>query len=440
MLRNIVLLLLVVGSLADDNDESINNYIKAILDNIKTQMPVGIPSLKIPVLEPLSIPNLNIDINQNAAKIKLKLDSTKVTGLSKFTTTSVAADLQHLKLNLKLNLHDIEAKSHYDVNGKVIIFPIYGNGRAFVKARNVQVGASAAITTNSEGYLQLNHFKMDPITFDKVDLLLENILGGGNLGNVVNTILNIMGKTIFDKFSKNISKELNSILLKEINKELRKFKLQDILAGALPTFSQSESMAYDAGTNSYVDQVLVNLRKEISKQKLDPLKIPDERAAFSKKILWVRVHGEAKLYNGLLHGLSTVKRIGDVKLETDGNRVIIAAKLGINGVRASFTGHAKFQGIGPKIRATASTSHAHINIKVSQDLANSKASPVLREFRIVSIGGINTKVHGLGPLGWVLGNIASVVVNAVKGDIIKAIEGPVRRELAKEISKAKIPL
>jgi len=435
MLRNIVLLLLVVGSLADGNDEALNNYIKATLEIIRSHLPAEIRSLKIPVLDPLSIPNLNLNINQNGARINLKLGSTKVKGLTKFTPTKVAADLKHMKLTLKLNLHDIEVRSRYNVNGKVIFFPVYGNGGAFVKARNVRVGGSAAITINSDGYLQINHFKMDRIAFDRVHLNLGNILGGGQIGKVVNTILNRMGKTIFDRFSKDVSRELSGALHKEINKELRKFKLQDILAGALPNL-----MANDASTNSYIDKVLVNSRKEISKRRMDPLRIQNERVTFSRRVLWFTVHGEAKLYSGQLYGIKSLKRLGDVKLKMSGNSVIIEAKLGINNIRANFNGHAKFQGIGPSLRASATISHAHIKIKVSQDLANSKASPVLREFRIVSLGKINPQIHGLGPLGWIFGRVASIVVNGVKGDIIKAIEGPVRGMLKKELSKVKIPL
>jgi hypothetical protein len=48
-------------------------------------------------------------------------------------------------------------------------------------------------------------------------------LGGGNLGNVVNTVLNMLGKPIFDKFAPEISKELKAVIYKGLNKELGKY-------------------------------------------------------------------------------------------------------------------------------------------------------------------------------------------------------------------------
>ena len=38
-------------------------------------------------------------------------------------------------------------------------------------------------------------------------------------------------------------------------------------------------------TNKFLDQILVNARPEI--QKIDPLRLPDERHGFSKKIIFV---------------------------------------------------------------------------------------------------------------------------------------------------------
>ena len=58
----VVLILLVTGSSAVpvNKDDSLDNYIKAILEQFKAAMPTGIPELNIPVLDPFDVPHFDI--------------------------------------------------------------------------------------------------------------------------------------------------------------------------------------------------------------------------------------------------------------------------------------------------------------------------------------------------------------------------------------------
>ena len=74
-------------------------------------------------------------------------------------------------------------------------------------------------------------------------------------------------------------------------------------------------------------------------------------------------------------------RAGNAALTSEGSNAVITAHIGLQGIVAGYTGHAKFQNIGPSISAHASLSHATAYMKVSQNLLDSNASPVLQEFR-----------------------------------------------------------
>ena len=41
-------------------DDSLDNYLKAILEMLKAAMPTGIPELGIPVLDPFAVPHFDI--------------------------------------------------------------------------------------------------------------------------------------------------------------------------------------------------------------------------------------------------------------------------------------------------------------------------------------------------------------------------------------------
>ncbi len=42
------------------NDDSFDNYIKAVLDMLRAAMPTGIPELGLPVLDPFAVPHFDI--------------------------------------------------------------------------------------------------------------------------------------------------------------------------------------------------------------------------------------------------------------------------------------------------------------------------------------------------------------------------------------------
>merc|ERR1712198_792583 len=239
------------------------------------QMKTGIPDLKIPILDPLSVPTINEHVKEGVADIKILVDGLKIDGVSKFETQKVDADLQNIDL--------------------------------------VATG-SAALTITGDGHLQATEFDVDP-SFGTIFVNLENILGGGNLGQVVNGVVNMLGKTLFDKFKPDIRKALNKAIIGEINKALSKVKLSDIQGGLIPSGYNlnADDIAYEAGNaNAFLDQILSNARSTIEKE-LDPVDLPTGGASFSKRILGIPIHGEAKVTDGWLAGLSTLHRAGDAR-------------------------------------------------------------------------------------------------------------------------------
>ena len=59
-----LILVILAGSGAvpvNDKDDSLDNYIRAVLDMFRSQMPTGIPDLGIPVLDPFDVPHFNIN-------------------------------------------------------------------------------------------------------------------------------------------------------------------------------------------------------------------------------------------------------------------------------------------------------------------------------------------------------------------------------------------
>ena len=50
----------------------------------------------------------------------------------------------------------------------------------------------------------------------------------------------------------------------------------------------------------------------------------------------------------------------------------------------------------------------------------------LSTFNIREIGNIDVNIDGLGPLGWILGEVTGLVADLIKGFIADVIEGPIK--------------
>lgn len=433
-------LLLVSTARADD---SLNNYIRAILQNFKGQMTKGIPDLKVPVLDPLSVPTIDEHIREGAADVKIRLNDLKIDGGSKFETQKVDADLQDLRLSLSLFIPRVVGNAVYDLDGKIFnIIPLYGKGKANVQLIDLVATGSAALTITADGHLKATEFNVDP-SFGSIFVNLENILGGGNLGQVVNGIVNMLGKTIFDQFKPEIRKILNKAIIGEINKALSKVKLSDIQGGLIPSgFALSdEDVSYEAGNaNSFLDQILTNARPTIDAN-LDPIVLPNAGISFSKKILLINVRGEVKVSEGSLAGLRTIHRAGDAEMtQSADGAIVVDAKLGLNNLQGHASAFAKFMNIGMKTGVTIAVSFVSVHIKVKQTFQPG-AHPELLDFAITGIDNIDIKFSsGLGPLDFVLGRLATLVNNLVKDLVIKIVNEPLKNLIAQKLGEITIPM
>jgi len=194
----------------------------------------------------------------------------------------------------------------------------------------------------------------------------------------------------------------------------------------------------DKATNDFLDKILNDARPVIERE-LDPIDLPVERATFSKKILFVTVHGEAKVYNGRIYGLKNIHRSGDADVKYDNNKLVISAHAGINNLRGTYSAHASFMNLGPTVTAHLGISSVSVRLGARQDI-KPDAHPDLYDFKIEHISGISVKISGLGPLGWILGTLTGFIANILKNVIADAVNTPIKNVLRNEFAKVSLPL
>jgi len=211
-------------------DDSLNKYILATLENFRESMPTGIPALGLPPMDPLEVGDQAISHSDSKVQVDFKITNPTVVNLSKFKVNSLNTDLINLKLQISLGFPSIIATAVYDLKGKAFsILPIFGNGNARFTANDLKIDTTASISLIDHKF-QLTSFQHD-LSFSSINLNLENLVGGGALGDVINGLLNYFGPKLFEMKKADIQRALDQIIIKEINSKLRDFDISSLPIG-----------------------------------------------------------------------------------------------------------------------------------------------------------------------------------------------------------------
>ena len=108
----IFLTLLLTGSSVPLNDNLLDNFVKAVLEQFKDYMTTGLPELNVPILDPFDVPHFNIPhIDTSGIKADITINDFVLKYLSTFETDDVHLDLLRLNLEVHLNLTKLRVKN-----------------------------------------------------------------------------------------------------------------------------------------------------------------------------------------------------------------------------------------------------------------------------------------------------------------------------------------
>lgn len=118
--------------------------ITAVANVIVASKVNGYPELGLPVLDPLSVAEMNIEQGTDQpVSIKLKLWDAQLTGLSKLkfsSITGLSKNSDKDKVELKFKIPVLSIRGKYKIDGKILVIPVQGNGNAsLIFCKNIQL-------------------------------------------------------------------------------------------------------------------------------------------------------------------------------------------------------------------------------------------------------------------------------------------------------------
>ncbi|XP_026498681.1 circadian clock-controlled protein daywake-like [Vanessa tameamea] len=194
----------------------------------------GIPHLGVPSLDPFVIEKLSIPLNG----LKVTFYQGKVTGFRKCIVDNVISELE--KRHFVLEFHcNLTIKGQYDAVGKILLFPINGEGDAKVKLVNLRmkVDINTKYIKDEQG---VNHFAVknykysfdygDRVMFDLKNLFKES----QELSETVLKFLNENWKTVAEEFGKPIVDYSVDLAIRTIEKFFLVVPYEELINVPLP--------------------------------------------------------------------------------------------------------------------------------------------------------------------------------------------------------------
>ncbi|XP_066598657.1 circadian clock-controlled protein daywake-like [Prorops nasuta] len=134
----------------------LDKYSKCVLkqlDAITPYLRKGVPSLKLPALDPLFLPSLTVDRNLESLKIKANMSQIRVYGATNYIVDEIRANPDDLTVAIKVQLPHVHVKGDYDVQGRLLLLPLNGAGNFRGNFTNTQafVNAAAKEVTDKNG-------------------------------------------------------------------------------------------------------------------------------------------------------------------------------------------------------------------------------------------------------------------------------------------------
>ncbi|XP_014271682.1 protein takeout isoform X2 [Halyomorpha halys] len=186
------------------SDPKLNECIKNTLTKLRGKLIKGIPSLNLLPIEPMKIEKIEMrQGNGDSFQIYQKITDLDVYGLSNYSIDNFSFDYEKKQMNHTLSFPLIKLLGDYEIEGKILILPIKGNGKVSYLCTNVTIDSRVSFETfekNKEKYIRIKDYKLQ-IQPQHAEIYFTNLFNGDKrLGDAMNRFLNNNWKEAFESY------------------------------------------------------------------------------------------------------------------------------------------------------------------------------------------------------------------------------------------------
>ncbi|XP_035890553.1 uncharacterized protein LOC118502432 [Anopheles stephensi] len=214
--------------MAQPRDNALNELVIQFLESFRESMVCANPDLGIPVLAPLKVDHLEMEIKQKLFQISGELNNLVVDGLNEFEIKHIDIKVLKLQLDFEFYFGAIRTKGKYKVKAKLIgLLPLTRFGSFRFDAKGLTVKGSASIGISGDK-LQIRSLTVTP-TLKSVRSDVKNVF----LQPIVNFMFNRVVEGVVPGLINNNQQEITQLIEQQlkpmINEMLGDLSLQDLI-------------------------------------------------------------------------------------------------------------------------------------------------------------------------------------------------------------------
>ncbi|CAG9856092.1 unnamed protein product [Phyllotreta striolata] len=206
--------------------------ISAIEDGIRTVGSKGIRALNVPSVDPLKITRIIIGEGSTAVNLVQKYYNASITGLSKLKVKEAHFDLDKNILTFTSLHPTLEQKAKYDINGKILVLPIFGKGDSVCVFYDVEIEHTVKleeVVKNERKYFRVTDYA-GVLSVGKARFDFENLFNGDKaLGEHILTVVNENWQVLFEDVKGGIETTFSKVFLAVAGQLIDKIPADEIL-------------------------------------------------------------------------------------------------------------------------------------------------------------------------------------------------------------------
>lgn len=402
----------------DANESEALSKIKNLIQQAKTESGDvdfnGLLSENI--YDPVPLQAFNISSDGFITKLFGQFTDLNLYGLKGFRVDRIAMNLAKMNLSADMSVPILNIMGHYYLDGTVTFFSLVGDGPFWMNMSSIKLTGHSLIGSTPQGRLSMGDINLESDVGD-IALHFDNLMGGGAWGSISNSLLNQLSELILGELKPTLLREMSSYLKHQFNHEL---------------FQQLPEGFMNPNSSNLVDSLLDKASLYLVEHEIEPLRLQEYEEVYESNLLFVTTRGEFKLYNGTLHGLSTLARKGDVITVFANNSLIFEADFAFDNLTGDYSWIAELFGSGATGNMEVQVKDVEGFVRIKQAMT---AGSILEldTLYVKDIRHVWLDLQGLGRWDYVMESVINLVTNGLKLQLADAIAEPVKKSVQEQL-------
>ncbi|XP_044726746.1 circadian clock-controlled protein daywake-like [Chrysoperla carnea] len=193
----------------------------------------GYPKLNVPVMNPLHIPEIKVQLN---SQFKISLKDVDVYGLEETRAFDFNYDFKGFKIDFKLEIPRLVLLGEYDMDGR-ILFPVTGKGPGNITVVGGVYDIEFTYSLFEKKGVQYGHMDTVDVNIDikRLYVQFDNLFNGNKeLGDAANKAANNEWRVIFKELEPTIKECVKEVVLTVANGIGDRVPYGDIFSNEFP--------------------------------------------------------------------------------------------------------------------------------------------------------------------------------------------------------------